>query len=138
MKMNWIISLTLALGLCACGGTSEAPKDEKPEKEKSTSSGNPLTAPVDYIGAVGKAKKVSEKRVNLANIQNAIKQFQAVEGRYPKTLNELVTEGYFPRAPRPPRTRARVRRTYMRTGACFFLPRNPGSRPSPMARDFFA
>ncbi|MBC8244879.1 MAG: hypothetical protein H8E20_10840 [Verrucomicrobia bacterium] len=103
MRTNWIASLILTLGLCACGGTSEAPKDEKPEKEKSTSSGNPLTAPVDYIGAVGKAKKVSEKRVNLANIQNAIKQFQAVEGRYPKTLKELVTEGYFPRAPRPPR-----------------------------------
>ncbi|SVC92119.1 uncharacterized protein METZ01_LOCUS344973, partial [marine metagenome] len=74
MKTNWITSLTLALGLCACGGTSETPKDETPEKEESTSSGNPLTAPVDYIGAVGKAKKVSEKRVNLANIQNAIKQ----------------------------------------------------------------
>jgi len=39
----------------------------------------------------------------LANIQNAIKQFQAVEGRYPKALNELVTEGYYSRPPRPPR-----------------------------------
>ncbi|MDP6679845.1 MAG: hypothetical protein QGG72_13210 [Verrucomicrobiota bacterium] len=39
----------------------------------------------------------------MANIQNAIKQFKAVEGRNPKTLNELVTEGYFPRPPRPPR-----------------------------------
>jgi hypothetical protein len=97
------ISLTLALGLCACGGTTETPKDEKPEKEESSSAGNPLTAPLDYVGAVGKAKKVSEKRLNLANLQNAIKQFQAVEGRYPKALNELVTEGYFSRAPRPPR-----------------------------------
>ena len=81
MKANWITSATLALGLCACGGSSNEPKDKKPEKEKSTSTGNPLTAPVDYIGAVGKAKKVSEKRVNLANIQNAIKQFHAVEDR---------------------------------------------------------
>ena len=103
MKMNWIGPMTLALGLCACGGSSETPKDEKPEKAESPSAGNPLTAPLDYGGAVGKAKKVSEKRGNLANIQNAIKQFQAVEDRYPKTLNELVTEGYFPRPPRPPR-----------------------------------
>ncbi|MDP6250681.1 MAG: hypothetical protein QGI20_01955 [Verrucomicrobiota bacterium] len=103
MKTNWIASMMLAFGLCACGGTSETSKDKKPDKEESTSSGNPLTAPVDYIGAVGKAKKVSEKKVNLANIQNAINQFKAVEGRNPKTLNELVTEGYFSRPPRPPR-----------------------------------
>ena len=56
-----------------------------------------------FRSAVGKAKKSSEKRLNLANIQNAIKMFKAVEGRYPKALNELVTEGYFPRPPRPPR-----------------------------------
>ncbi|GIT06190.1 MAG: hypothetical protein CM1200mP29_16010 [Verrucomicrobiota bacterium] len=26
-----------------------------------------------------------------------------MEDRYPKTLNELVSEGYFPRPPKPPR-----------------------------------
>ena len=103
MKTTWITSVTLAIGLCACGGSSETPKDEAPEKEESSSAGNPLTAPLDYVGAVGKAKKSSEKRLNLANIQNAIKTFKVVEGRYPKALNELVTEGYFPRPPRPPR-----------------------------------
>ena len=103
MKTTWITSLTLAIGLCACDGSSETPKDEAPEKEEASSAGNPLTAPLDYVGAVGKAKKSSEKRLNLANIQNAIKMFKAVEGRYPKALNELVTEGYFPRSPRPPR-----------------------------------
>ena len=95
--------MMLAFGLCACGGSSETPKDGKPKDDESSSAGNPLTAPVDYIGAVGKAKKVSEKKVNLANIQNAIKQFQAVEGRNPKNLNELVAEGYFSRPPRLPR-----------------------------------
>jgi hypothetical protein len=103
MKTTWITSLTLAIGLCACGGSSETPKDEAPEKVESSSAGNPLTAPLDYVGAVGKAKKSSEKRLNLANIQKAIKTFKVVEGRYPKALNELVTEGYFPRPPRPPR-----------------------------------
>ncbi|MDE2642859.1 MAG: hypothetical protein OSB55_08915 [Verrucomicrobiota bacterium] len=105
MKTTWITSLALALaiGLCACGGSSGTPKDEAPEKEESSSVGSPLTAPLDYVGAVGKAKKSSEKKLNLANMQNAIKQFKAVEGRYPKALNELVTEGYFPRPPRPPR-----------------------------------
>ena len=103
MKAIWITSLTLTFLVCACGGGGDKEKDKKPKKEESSSAGNPLTAPVDYVGAVGKAKKSSEKRVNLANIQNAIKQFQAVEGRYPKTLNELITEGYLQRPPRPPR-----------------------------------
>lgn len=103
MKTTWITSLALSFFLCACGGSSGTPKDEAPEKEESSSVGSPLTAPLDYVGAVGKAKKSSEKKLNLANMQNAIKQFKAVEGRYPKALNELVTEGYFPRPPRPPR-----------------------------------
>ena len=103
MKTTRITSLTLLIGLCSCGGSSGTPKDESPEKEDSSSVGSPLTAPLDYVGAVGKAKKSSDKRLNLANMQNVIKQFKAVEGRYPKALNELVTEGYFPRPPSPPR-----------------------------------
>ena len=75
--------------LVACGGSSESAKKgkekKKPEKEEtSTDDDNPLLAPLNYVGAVGKAKKSSEKRVNLANVQNAIRQFHAVEGRYPK------------------------------------------------------
>jgi len=52
---------------------------------------------------VGNAKKTSEKRVNLANVQNAIRQFQTVEGRYPKSLAELVKEGYYSKMPAAPR-----------------------------------
>ncbi len=59
MKTNWIAPMMLAFGLCACGGSSETLKDGKPKDDESSSAGNPLTAPVDYIGAVGKAKKVS-------------------------------------------------------------------------------
>ena len=103
MKVNSLASWILAIGLCSCGGSTDKAKNKKPEKDESASSGNPLTAPVDYIGAVGKAKKSSEIKVNLANIQNAVKQFKAVEGRNPKSLSELLTEGYFSRPPRPPR-----------------------------------
>ena len=77
MKTTWITSLTLAIGLCACDGSSETPKDETPEKEESSSAGNPLTAPLDYVGAVGKAKKSSEKRLDLDNIQNATNTLKA-------------------------------------------------------------
>ena len=104
-----MFALALSAMLVACGGSSESTKKgkekKKPEKEETASSDddNPLLAPVNYVGAVGKAKKTSEKRLNLANVQNAIKQFHAVEGRYPKSLGELVKEGYYSKLPAAPR-----------------------------------
>lgn len=66
------------------------------------SSGNPLTAPVDYLGAAGKAKRAAEKTVSTAGISQAVQMFQAQEGRMPKDLNELVSKQYLPSIPPPP------------------------------------
>src|ERR1041384_1470392 len=66
------------------------------------SSGNPLTAPVDYLGTLAKGKQSSEKTIEVASINQAIQLFYAQEGRYPKDLNELVTEKYLPKVPAPP------------------------------------
>lgn len=66
------------------------------------SSGNPITAPVDYLGAVGKAQRSATKVIDTVGIKQAVGQFFAVEGRYPKDLNELVTEKYLPSVPKPP------------------------------------
>ena len=108
MNTRWIIAIALTTTLVGCGGSSGNAKKnnekKKPKEEETVSDdSNPLLAPVNYVGAVGKAKKVSEKKINLANIQNAIKQFQAVEGRFPKSLSELVKEGYYSKIPAPPR-----------------------------------
>lgn len=65
--------------------------------------GNPLTAPADYLGAMGKAKKVAEKTVDSAGLQQAISMFHATEGRFPKDLQELVSGGVIGRIPEPPR-----------------------------------
>lgn len=74
-----------------------------PEKESnSSSSGNPLTAPVDYLGAVGQAKNRVQSGVNTAGLKQAVQLFQAQEGRYPKTLQELVDQDYLPSLPTPP------------------------------------
>jgi hypothetical protein len=66
------------------------------------SSGNPITAPVDYLGAAAKAKQSSQKVVANVGLSQAVKQFYAVEGRFPKDLNELVTKEYIPSLPSPP------------------------------------
>ncbi len=76
-------------------------KKEEPKPEAS-SIGNPVTAPVDYLGAIAKAKKMTEKTVETVGLQKTIDLFQAQEGRLPKDLNELVASGYLSKVPPPP------------------------------------
>jgi hypothetical protein len=61
-----------------------------------------VTAPVDYLGAVAKAKKSSEKTIDTVYLNKTIQEFNAAEGHFPKDLNELVTEKYLPRLPEAP------------------------------------
>ena len=63
---------------------------------------NPLTAPTDYLGALAKGKKSSEKTIELVSLKQAVQLFYAQEGRYPKDLQELVTEKYLGSIPPPP------------------------------------
>ena len=64
--------------------------------------GNPLTAPVDYLGAVAKAQQHSVKQIDIAAINKAIELFQVDKGRYPTDLNELVKEKFLPEIPATP------------------------------------
>ena len=80
---------------------------DKPEKaaqpaQSNPSSGNPLTAPVDYLGATAKAKKAAEKTIDSAGLNQAIQLYYAQEGKYPKTLNDLVGPDYISKLPEAP------------------------------------
>jgi len=87
----------LAAGLFLFGCS---PKEEAPSS--TSSSGNPLTAPADYVGAAGQAKKRVERGLSTAGLQQAIQMFQAQEGRFPKTLEELVSKQYLDKLPPAP------------------------------------
>jgi hypothetical protein len=76
-------------------------KESAPPATTNASSGNPLTAPVDYLGAIGKAKQSADKTVSGASFAQAINLFSAQEGRFPKDLNELVP-AYLPSIPPAP------------------------------------
>ena len=67
-----------------------------------SSSSNPLTAPADYVGALGKAQQSAKKTLGGVGLDQAIKVFQSEEGRLPKDLNELVTKGTIREIPPPP------------------------------------
>lgn len=76
-------------------------EDAKPAPS-STSGGNPVTAPADYLGAVAKGHKTANVKVVSAGLDQAIKLFYTQEGRFPKTLNELVSPDYLSAIPAPP------------------------------------
>lgn len=100
MKLSPLFVALLALAMTGCGGKKEAPAQAAATNQTDTA--NPLTAPVDYLGAVGQAKRHSAKVVDTVQIQNAIRQFQAVEDRFPKDLNELVSSGFLAKVPEAP------------------------------------
>lgn len=92
------------LGLTVGGaGCSKKPDTPPAKPTNAVSSGNPITAPVDYLGAVGQAQKYSAKAVDLASVSKAIQMFHASEDRYPKDLDELVKERYLPALPQLPK-----------------------------------
>lgn len=101
MKTTCFLLVLLAACFAGCGKKETAAPPKK-ETNATAESGNPLTAPVDYLGAMGQAKKLAEKTVDTASINRAIQMFQVQEERFPKDLNELVTKQYLPRLPEPP------------------------------------
>ncbi|HUR45863.1 MAG TPA: hypothetical protein VMZ27_08330 [Candidatus Saccharimonadales bacterium] len=96
--MNKLLtSCLLVAGLVFVGCQKKTPQ----ASDSSASSGNPLTAPVDYLAVQAKAKKMADKTLGAAGINQAIGMFQAEKGRAPKNLNELVPD-YLPSVPPAP------------------------------------
>lgn len=89
--------MAVALG----GGCGKKPS-AKPPEDPLANSGNPLLAPVDYLGAQARGKRTAIKTVGFVEIQSAIQQFHAMEDRYPKDLNELVSQGFLVTTPAAP------------------------------------
>lgn len=103
MKTFSFLSLSLAAGLLlgGCGGSDSSKSAQTTNATPNYNTGNPITAPVDYLGAVAQAKQYSVKQIDLAYLNQAIQQFNAAEGRLPKDLKELMPNyiGKIPQAP---------------------------------------
>ena len=98
MRTFFLALLMAGFFLSGCSDSSKT----QPKQNSSTSSGNPITAPVDYLGAAAQAQKKAVTTVDTVGINQAIQLFVANEGRYPKSLNEIVGPDYLPRLPSPP------------------------------------
>ena len=95
MKTNHFVFLMAGCLFVSCG-------KKEGSKPQSSSSGNPITAPVDYLGAAARAKQTAQKTVGIVGLQQTILLFQAQEGRLPKDLNELVGPNYLSSLPAAP------------------------------------
>jgi hypothetical protein len=90
MKKLLLLPIAAGLFLTGCGDNSSKKSAQATNAEPRYDSGNPLTAPGDYLGAVVQAKNYSEKVIDVAYINQDIQLFNASEGRYPKDLQELI------------------------------------------------
>jgi len=84
----------LLLGGCSGGSSSNnsAATNNVSTNAANYNTGNPLTAPADYLGAVVQAQKYAEKQIDVSYINQDIQLFNASEGRYPKDLQELIPD----------------------------------------------
>ena len=108
MKTLFYLCSVLALLLVGCGQKEKqpalAPATSTPAAEApaAPASGNLITAPVDYLAAVGQGKVRAEKTIDTVALNQAIQMFNVQEDRYPKDLSELVTKKYLRVLPEPP------------------------------------
>jgi len=97
MRTPYFLAVAAGLLLAGC-----SEKSGPSSQTNSATAGNPLTAPVDYLDAAGKAKQSAVKTVDVTSLNQAIQMFNVDKGRNPKDLSELVTEKYIPRIPDAP------------------------------------
>ena len=100
MKLSFCLSLTACLLLIGCGGSSDKPPQPT---NGATGGSSPLSAPADYVGALGKAQQTAVKTVDTTSLNQAIQLFNVEHGRNPKDLNELVEKKFIPKLPDAPR-----------------------------------
>ena len=98
MRVFFLVPLALAALLVGCSKESTPPT----QTTNATTSGNPLDAPGQYLGALAKGQQIAVKTVDTASLNQAIQLFQVDNGRFPKDLNELVTEKFIPKIPDAP------------------------------------
>jgi hypothetical protein len=95
MKTTLLMLAAGGLFLAGCGDNSTATKTVNTVS-------NTVTAPVNYLGAIGAAQQRSEKTLDVIQINQAVASFNEAEGRYPTDLNELVAKHYLGAIPQAP------------------------------------
>ena len=99
MKMPICLSLLAALTLTACGDKQGASGGTT----NSIANPKPQNALGDYGSALANGQNRAVKTVDLSSLNQAVAMFNVDQGRFPKTLDELVQKQYMTKLPAPPR-----------------------------------
>lgn len=92
-----LLGFTLGAFVAGCGD-----KSNPPAQTTNAAAGSVVTAPADYVGAMGRAEQSAVKTIDTASLKSAIQMFQADQGSLPKDLNELVEKKYLLKIPATP------------------------------------
>lgn len=71
-----------------------------PDSEKKTTATGPLA---EYGRNLVNAEKTATQVTGLVSLEQAVRQFEVVEGRFPRNLDELIVGRYLGKLPNPPR-----------------------------------
>ena len=97
-----VVILIVAAGLlltgCSQSSTSSSPSSTNTPQTGGTASSS---ATPNVGGVLGQVQNYSQTHIDLAQVNQAIQQFAASEGHYPKDLQELVPN-YLASVPSPP------------------------------------
>jgi hypothetical protein len=97
MKTVCFLILVAGVFLSGCG------QKENASRSSTASPGeNPAAAPADYLGTLAKGQQTATKTLETAALNQAVQSFYVQEGRYPKSLDELVGPNYLAQLPQPP------------------------------------
>ena len=99
MNRSFCLSLAASLLQVGCGQNND--KSAQPTNGAAGGS-SPLSAPADYVGALGKAQQTAVKTVDTTSLNQAIQMFNVENGRNTTDLNELVQKKFIPSIPAAP------------------------------------
>ena len=98
--MRLALLLLGVVALSGCGDKSSAPAAGG--TNSSGTNASVLTAPVDYLRAVGDSKQKAQGTLDTTSIDKAAELFNVDKGRYPNSIDEMVKEKYLPTTPSAP------------------------------------
>jgi hypothetical protein len=104
MKTSSVVLLSIcSVLIVGCEKKKELPTPQTPPSKAPSGSKESLaTAPVDYLASATRSQQSMEKNIDATALNKALELFAAQEGRYPKTLDELVSKKYVGKIPTPP------------------------------------
>jgi len=94
----------LSVGGCSKGDNNAPapPASQSSSSAAKASSGNAAAAPLNYVGAAVQGEQKAFKTIDTVSLNEEVQLFNAQEGRYPKSLDELVQKNYLHQLPQPP------------------------------------